>query len=397
MPPQQPLDGIDVLDLGQIYNGPYCSLLLAHMGADVVKIEPPFGEPLRSRVESGEPPEIVMLNSSKEAMTLNLAEERGTELLKDLVEEADVLVENYAVGTMEKLGVGYETLSSINPELVYAHGSGFGDTGPRSNMLAMDLVVQATGGVMDATGFPDDSPVKTGIAPGDFLGGTHLAAGVLGALFQRERTGEGQYVEASMYESVFPALLSQLAAAYKDTDVPPRTGNHHSSLAKAPYNAYETDNGYVTILCASDDHWETLLEVMGRTDLVGDERFETNVKRVEHMDEVDAVIGEWTAGRDRHAIEDRLVDAGVPAGAVQTIEEVLRDPHLTERGMAPEITHPDFEDGIRVFGSPIHFSDASDPDVEPAPRKGEDTADVLENRLGLSAEEIVELDERGVL
>jgi CoA:oxalate CoA-transferase len=393
----QPLDGIDVLDLGQIYNGPYCSLLLAHMGADVVKVEPPFGEPLRSRVEDGEPPELVMLNSSKDSITLNLAEERGTELFKDLVRKTDVLVENYAVGTMEKLEVGYETLSTVNPELIYAHGSGFGDTGSKSDMLAMDLIVQATGGVMDVTGFTGEPPVKTGIAPGDFLGGTHLAAGVLGALFQRERTGEGQYVEASMYESVFPALLSQLAAAYKDTDVPRRTGNRHSSLAKAPYNAYETEDGYVAILCASDDHWETLLEEMGCPDLIGEERFESNIKRVERMDEIDSIIEDWTAGRDRHAIEERLVAAGVPAGAVQTVEEVLQDPHLTDRGMIHDIPHPDFEDGIRVFGSPIHFSNASSPKVEPAPRKGEHTEDVLRERLGLSAETIVELDENGIL
>jgi CoA:oxalate CoA-transferase len=393
----QPLAGIDVLDLGQIYNGPYCSLVLAYLGADVVKIEPPFGEPLRSRVERGAPPELVMLNSSKEAITIDLKSDRGKELLTDLAGEADVLVENYSVGTMEKLGVGYETLSEVNPELIYAHGSGFGDSGPKSERLAMDLIVQATGGVMDVTGFEDGPPVKTGMAPGDFLGGTHLASGVLAALFQRERTGEGQFVEASMYESVLPSLLSQLGSYYKDETVPPRTGNRHSSLAKCPYNAYETAEGYVAILCAGESHWQALLECIGREDLVGDERFDSNVKRLDHMAEIDAMIEEWTTGKDRHTIEDTLIDAGVPCGAVQTVEEILHDPHLEERGTIAEVDHPDFPEGIRVPGSAIRFSEADEPDIEPAPRKGEDNEAVLRDRLGLSAAEVATLEDDGVI
>lgn len=394
---QQALEGVDVVDLGQIYNGAYCSLILSYLGADVTKVEPPFGEPLRSRVDEGEPPELVMLNSSKEGITLNLKSERGKELFKDLVRDADVLVENYAVGTMEKFGLGYDTLSEVNPELIYAHGSGFGESGPKSERLAMDLIVQAVGGVMDVTGFTDNPPVKTGIAPGDFLGGIHLTAGVLAALYQREQTGEGQFIEASMYDAVYPSLLSQLGAYYKDEDIPPRTGNRHSGLAKCPYNVYETEDGYIAILCASDRHWELLADVMGREDLKDDPKLETNYKRLKHMEEVDTTIEEWTQDRLRDEVEETLTETGVPCGAVQSVEEVIHDPHLEARDMVQELEHPGFDGTIRVPGSPIRLSESADPDVTPSPTKGEDNRTVFRDRLGLSDEEITQLEEDGVI
>lgn len=393
----QALEGIDVIDLGQIYNGAYCSLILSYLGADVTKVEPPFGEPLRNRVDGGEPPELVMLNSSKDGVTLNLKAERGKEIFKDLVRDADVVVENFAVGTMEKFGLGYDTLSEINPELIYAHSSGFGEDGPKSERLAMDLIVQATGGVMDVTGFPDGPPVKTGIAPGDFLGGIHLATGIMGALYQRERTGEGQFVETAMYDAVYPALMSQLGAQYKDEDIPSRTGNQHSGLAKCPYNAYETEDGYVALLCTSDRHWEKLTEAIGREELQDDPRLESNVKRLEHIEEVDEIIAEWTQDRTREAVEETLTDAGVPCGAVQTVDEVINDPHLESRGMVQEIDHPGFGGSIRVPGTPVRLSESDDPDVTPSPRKGEDNDEVYGERLGLSEAELQELEEDGVI
>lgn len=393
---QQAFDDVDVIDLGQIYNGAYSSLMLSYLGADVTKVEPPFGEPLRSRVEEGEPAELVMLNSTKEGITLNLKEERGKELFKDLVRDADVLVENFATGTMEEFGLGYETLSEVNPELIYAHGSGFGEDGPKSDRLAMDLIVQAESGVMDVTGNPEDPPTKTGIAPGDFLGGIHLAAGVMAALYQRERTGEGQFVEASMQDAVYPSLMSQLANHYDDSETPPRTGNRHSSLAKAPYNAYEAEDGYVAILCTSDEHWETLCGAIDREDLAEDERFASNVGRVEHMETIDDAIEEWTREHTREEIGSVLSAAGVPCGSVQSVEEVIHDPHLEEREMVVEIDHPT-EGEIRVPGSPIRLSESKAPDIDPSPTKGEDNVEVYRDRLGLSREEIEELRTDGVI
>jgi crotonobetainyl-CoA:carnitine CoA-transferase CaiB-like acyl-CoA transferase len=393
---QQALEDVDVLDVGQIYNGPYCSLLLSYLGANVVKVEPPFGEPLRTRVDEGEPEELIMLNSCKEGITLNLKTDRGKELFKELAAKADVVVENFSVGTMEKLGLGYDVLSDLNPKLVYAHGSGFGESGPKSEELAMDLIVQAVGGIADVTGFPDGDPVKTGVAAAAFAGGTHLAAGPLAALYHRERTGEGQYVEVSLHDAIFPTLISQLAVRYRNPDIPSRTGNRHGGLAKSPYNIYEASDGYVAILCASDQHWETLLELIGREDLRGDPRFATNTRRVENVDEVDAVIEDWTTDRKKYRIEEMLTSVGLPCGAVRTVDEVINDPHLEYRDMVNEIDHPTYGE-IKVPGSPIRLSKSDPPDVDPAPTKGEDNARVLRDRLGLSEETIEALEADGII
>lgn len=395
--PSQPLEGIEVLDFGQLYNGPYCSLILSYLGADVIKIEPPFGEALRTRVDEGEPPEMVMMNSSKEGITLDLKSDRGKEMLEEIVKDTDVLVENYAVGTMDELGVGYERLSDINPELIYAHGSGFGEHGPYSENTAMDLTIQAIGGVMDVTGFPDGPPVKAGIAVADFLGGIHLATGVLAALYERQQTGEGQFVEVSMHDAVYPTMTSPLAAHYHGSDAPPRTGNRHSGLAQCPYNVYETADGHIAIFCVTDDHWRRLLDVIGREDLKGDPRYETNVKRTEHMDTIDAMIEEETRQHERDVIAERLRDADVPCGPVKTVKEVSDDPHLRQRGMINDIDHPNYDGDISAHGSPIRLSDSEAPSITPSPTKGEDNYDVYRRRLGLSEAEIRELEENDVI
>lgn len=393
---EQLLDGVDVVDLGQIYNGPYCSLLLSYMGANVTKIEPPHGEPLRDRVEDGEAPEFVMLNSNKEGITLNLKSEEGREIFRDLVRDADILVENFSVGTMDGLGLGYDELSDLNPELIYAHGSGFGEDGPYRQYPAMDLTIQAIGGVMDVTGFPDGPPVKAGIAVGDFMGGIHLLAGILGALYERELTGEGQFVEVSMHDSVFPTLMSPMAAHFNDDDVPPRTGNRHSGLAQSPYNVYEATDGHIAIFGVTNDHWHKLLEVIGREDLKDDPRFETNVKRSRRLDEVDELVESWTSQRKRDEIEAILLEAGVPCGPVKELDEVANDPHLKERRMINEIEHPDFGE-ISVPGIPIRFSGSELPDIEPSPSKGRDNRKVFCDRLGYTEEEFEELKEKDVI
>lgn len=396
--PSQPLEGIEVLDLGQLYNGPYCSLILSYLGADVIKIEPPFGEPLRSRVDDdSEPPEMVMINSTKDGITLNLKSDRGKRMLKELVKDTDVLVENYGVGTMENLGVGYDTLSDLNPALVYAHGSGFGEEGPYQNYPAMDLTIQAIGGVMDVTGFADGPPVKAGIAIADFLGGIHLAAGVLAALYEREQTGEGQFVEVSMHDATYPTMTSPLAAHYHGSDAPHRTGNRHSGLAHCPYNVYETQDGYIAIFCVVDKHWRRLLHVLGRDDLLDDPRYETNVKRTEHMEEIDAMIEEQTRDYDRDEFAARLREAGVPCGPVKSVDEVAADPHLKSRGMIQEVDHPNYDGEIRAHGSPIRLSNAEQPDVTPSPTKGENNYEVYHERLGLTVDEIRELEDDEVI
>ena len=393
----QPLHGIDVLDLGQLYNGPYCSLILSYLGADVVKVEPPSGELLRSRVEEGEPPELVMMNSSKRGITLNLKSDDGRDLFTDLVAESDVLVENFAADTMEGLGLGYDTLSEINPGLVYAHGSGFGERGPYRKYPAMDLTIQALGGVMDVTGFPDQPPVKTGIAVADFLGGIHLATGVVSALFRRERTGEGDFVEVSMHDTVYPTLASPLASHFHGEDTLARTGNRHSGLAHCPYNVYETADGYIAVFCVSDEHWVRLTEALDRPDLAADPRFDTNVDRTAHMDEIDAEIEGETRQYERDALAARLREADVPCGPVKSLEEVADDPHLRERGMIHKLDHPDYDGEIGVPGQPIRLAGAPGPEITPSPTRGEHNADILGDWLGLTEAEVERLEDEGAL
>jgi len=375
---QQPLAGIDVIDMGQIYQGGYCGLLLAYLGANVVKVEPPWGENVRTRSADGKPPQVQFLNANKRGITLDLRSEEGAEALQDLAETADVLLENFSTGTMERLGLGYDVLSELNPELIYAHGSGFGDDGPYAERPAMDLTIQAMSGVMDTTGFPDGPPVKAGPAVSDFMGGVHLALGIVAALHRRERSGAGDYVEVGMFDCMYPTLASPVSALVSERDAPPRTGNRHSGLAIAPYNVYEVADGYVAIICISERHWRSLTSVMGREDLAETEGYDSKAARAERMEEIDAIVADWLDGRSADDVEARLLDANVPCAKVRSVEEVIDDPHLRERGMITDL--PNQGDGrsqVPVPGMPISFAGSTNPEVTQAPLLGEHTAEVL--------------------
>jgi CoA:oxalate CoA-transferase len=243
----RPLAGVTVLDFGQVYQGPYATLLMAQAGADVIKIEPLQGEPLRRRAPPGKSTTfpIAMLNSNKRAITLNLKHERGRALLFRMVEKGDVLLENFAPGVMDRLGVGWSVLHEINPRLIYASGSGYGLSGPDRDNLAMDLTIQAVSGLISTTGFADGPPVKAGPAVVDFLSGIHLYAAVVTALFEREQTGHGRLVEVAMQEAAYTTLTSPLHAYHDTGQVPSRTGN--ASHGRVPLNVYPTRDGYVAI------------------------------------------------------------------------------------------------------------------------------------------------------
>lgn len=395
---EQPLDGIRVLDLGQIYQGPYCGMILSFLGADVVKVERPGGETLRDRSPGGETPEVQLLNPSKRGITLNLKTEDGKQALRDLIEKTDVLIENFRPGKMAELGLGYEDLSEHNPELVYGHGSGYGDEGPYTRFPAMDLTIQAMGGVMQTTGFPDNPPVKAGPAISDFIGGIHLATGVVSALFQRERTGEGQYVEVGMYDCIYPTLTSPLSAWTKQIDAPPRTGNQHSGMAIAPYNVYEVEDGYLAIICIAERHWDDLTELMGRPELAEEERFSSKSRRAQHVEEIDAIVREWLEGRRKDETVELLLKHNIPTAPVQTIEEIVEDPHLDHRGMLNYLPNKgEGREEIPVPGMPIKFPASEDPDVTDSPRVGEHTDEVLSSVAGYSEERLAELRERDAL
>jgi crotonobetainyl-CoA:carnitine CoA-transferase CaiB-like acyl-CoA transferase len=377
-------DGIRVLELGQIYNGPYCGLLLAQLGADVIKVEPPGGEQLRFRAHLPiESHEFLMLNSNKRSVVLDLKSDAGRQGLLDLVETADVLIENYAPGTMERLQLGAARLLEHNPRLVVASGKGYGSTGPYAHMAAMDITVQAMSGSIATTGEPDGPPTKAGPAFVDFSGGVHLFGAITAALFQRERTGRGQIVEVSMHDTIYPMLASSLGALHNQPDrpLPERTGNRHSGLAVAPYNVYEASNGWLAIICISDRHWRGVTTALGRPEWIDDPRFRTERDRVVHMDAVDEAVSSRTRTRPRDELVRDLQAAGVSCAPVKSIREVDTDEHLIQRGMIQYVEHPS-RGRVPVPGCPLQLSDSPVDPLRTAPTLGESTEEILAGLVG---------------
>ncbi len=394
-----PLETVTVVDLGQIYQGPYATLLMAKAGARIIKIEPPSGEParLRAKVAMAATFPFAMLNSNKQGVTLNLKAPRGRELLKAMVAKADVLLENYAPGVMDRLGVGWSVLSRINPRLVYGSGTGYGLDGPDRDNLAMDLTVQAASGIMSITGFPDGPPLKAGPAVVDFMSGIHLYAGIVTALYERQITGQGRLVEVAMQESVYPALASNLSFLYNSNgDLPPRTGNRHGGLAIAPYNVYATADGHIAIITVKEEHWIGLLDAMNRDDLKTDPRFQTNALRVEHMPTVDGLVEAWSKTLPKADVFKLLRNHRVPSAPVRDLREVMHDPHMHQRGMLETIDHPELG-RIVVPTSPLRYHGADKVETTPSPSVGQHNSEVYGGWLGLSEREIETLKADGVI
>ena len=393
-----PLDGVTVVDLGQIYNGPYCSFMLAMAGARVIQIEAKGGEHLRKRrVVGGAALPFAMLNSNKTFATLDLKSEKGRELFLRMAERADVVMENFAPGAMERLGLGYEALSRLNPRLVYGAGSGYGRSGPNRNYPAMDLTVQAMAGIMSVTGFADRPPVKAGPALCDFFGGTHLYAGIMTALFERERTGRGRLVEVSMQEAVYASLASNLGLHHgSGGQAPARTGNRHGGLAEAPYNVYPTQDGHIAIICVGETHWKSLLKAMQREDLLGDDRFGDLKRRVEHMDEIDELVSGFTAQHAKQALFDLLMQHRVPCAPVRNLDEVVNDAHMHARGALEWVEHPLYG-RVCLMRSPLRFEGSEPLPIRPSGELGRDNQEVYGDWLGLSEAELAQLAQEGVI
>jgi CoA:oxalate CoA-transferase len=392
----RPLAGIVILDFGQVYQGPYATLLMAKAGADVIKIEPPQGEPLRRRAPPGKSTTfpIAMLNGNKRAITLNLKDTRGRDLLFRMARKADVLLENFAPGVMDRLGVGWSVLHELNPRLVYASGSGYGLSGPDRDNLAMDLTIQAVSGLISTTGFPDGPPVKAGPAVVDFLSGIHLYAATVTALFERERTGEGRLVEVAMEEAAYATLTSPLQAYFETGRVPPRTGN--SSHGRSPLGVYPTRDGYVALNVAVEEHWHNLLKAMGREELRDDPRFADNAARVAHMKEIDAEIAAWTSGLAKMEVFRAAKRYRIPLAPVREVDEVMNDPHMHERGMLEWIEHDEIG-RLVVPNSPLRFHGADRVPTTPSPKLGQHNGEIYGGWLGLSDAEIAGLRRDGVI
>lgn len=369
-----PLAGITVLDLGQIYQGPYCGFLLAMAGARVIKIEPPQGEHVRSRRGVSVP--LAMLNSNKEGITLDLKTDEGRDAFLQLVDEADVVLENFLPGVMDRLGLGGKALLQRNPRLVFASASGYGSSGPYKDMLAMDLTIQAMSGIINATGFPGQPPVKAGPSICDFLGGAHLYGAIVTALLERTRTGAGRICEVAMLDAAYIALTSTIGLHFDNPQANPRTGSRHAGLAMAPYNVYPSTDGYVAVICVKEEHWQGVARAMGREDMIDDPQYATHTQRCERMEQVDALVGAWTASLTR----DQLMEASrihrFPAAPVRQTAEVVRDPHLHARGMLTDFDHPEL--GPLVLpSSPLRFEGLAPMALRASPSLGQDNDRIL--------------------
>lgn len=387
-----PLGGIRVLDLSQAYLGPYATWLMAKAGADVIKIESRPGDlaRLRSSVNMGAMLPFSMLNTNKRSMMLNLKIPSAKTVLLELAKHCDVLVENFAPGVLDRLGVGWNVLRELNPKLIYASGSGFGLSGPDRDRLAMDICVQAGSGAMSITGSPDGPPMKCGPAIADFLAGVHLYGGIVTALLQRASTGKGRLVEVAMQEAMYPALASSLAIMQETGEAPRGTGNRHGGLALCPYSVYPTADGWAAIACVLNDHWIRLTEAMGATPLAADERFKTVAQRCLRMQEVDDLVAAWTIHKTKLELVDLLTSFKVPVSAVRDLKEVMHDPHMHARGMLEWIDDPDLG-RIVVPSTPLRIHETSLPKTVRRPDLGEDTDQILIDILGMSPEAILNL------
>lgn len=392
---------VKVLDLTQFEAGTSCTEMLAWLGAHVVKVEPPQGGEQGRRAFAEKPGQdsvyFLLLNANKKGVTLNLKSEEGRNLFKTLVPKFDVVVENYSLGTMESLGLGYDVLRSLNPRLIYATIKGFGTYGPYSAYKSFDMIAQAAGGAMSVTGLPGSPPVKPGPTIGDTGTGLHCAIGILAAYIQRLETGEGQKVEVAMQDAIVNFTRVAMLSHYLTGKPVQRQGNR--ILGMAPGDIYpcapEGPNDYVYLTASSEEMWESLLRVIGRKDLIGDERYSSPAARSKHAEEVHALVAAWIRTQDKFTAMQLIGEAGVPCGAVLDTGDLLVNEHLKQRGMIVQIDHPQ-RPGFTMPGCPVQLSE-SPTTVQPAPLLGQHNAEVYGELLGLSESHLAGLKERGVI
>jgi crotonobetainyl-CoA:carnitine CoA-transferase CaiB-like acyl-CoA transferase len=393
-----PLDGITILDLTRVLSGPYCTMLLADQGARVIKVEHPrkgddtrgWGPPFLE----GESAYFLSINRNKESVTLDFKRPEGRALLDRLIERADVLVENFRPGTLQRLGLDYEALAARHPRLVYCSISGFGHTGPRSAEAGYDAVIQAEGGLMSITGSADGPPYRLGVAIADIVSGMFAAQGITLALFARERTGRGQNVDLGMLDSVAALLTYQAAIYFATGSAPRRMGNRHPTIV--PYETFAASDGDFVIAVGNDEQWRRFCAAAGLDALAADERFATNRGRVTHYEALRPPLADALRGDTREGWIRRLKAAGVPCGSVRDLHEVFTDPQLAARGMVASVDHPTIG-ALRLLGVPIKLSDTPAAPAAAPPTLGQHTDAVLGRDLGLDRGALDRLREQGVI
>ena len=397
------LAGVRVLDLTQFEAGPSCTEALAWLGAEVVKVEnPSSGEPGRTAF-AGPPGSsdsfyFFEFNANKKSVTVNLKSERGLALVKDMAKKADVMIENMAPGTIERLGLGYEAIRALNPGIIYAQVKGFGEGSPYEKNLAFDMIAQACGGTMSITGQADGPPCKPGPSLGDTGTGMLMAISVLGALYERCATGQGRRLQVAMQD----AMLHYIRIAFQQQAVTgkaaTRAGSSSVTGSPPPSGIFQCapggPNDWIYVFARQKDHWHRLLKVLGREDLIGDPGYETPEARRGRVNEVNAMVAEWTSRRDKHEAMRIIGAAGVPAGAVLDTMELTNEPSFTERGILQTMEHP--SGPFKMPCWPVRF-DGRPPKLAPAPLLGQHNAQVFGDWLGMSAGDVDALRNEGVI
>jgi len=392
----KPLAGVRILDLTRVLAGPYCSMVLADLGAEVIKIEPSgtgddsraFGPFIR-----GESSYFLSLNRNKKSLTLNLKTDDGKSILKNLVQQVDILIENYRPGTMKKLGLDYATLSVENPKLIYAAISGFGQEGPSKDKPAYDFIVQGMGGIMGLNAHPDGPPTRVPIGLGDITAGLFAAVGILSALRERDLSGKGQMIDISMLDCQV-AILENPIVRFFAGETPQPLGNTHPTIS--PTGGFPTRDGYIILAIGNDQHWKVFCQVVGRPEWITDPRFSSNSKRTENMSALRELLEELFSQHESDYWLSVIEKAGIPCGPVNSIEQVVRDPQIGFRNMITSVNHP-IAGEVKMSGIPIKMSRTPGGVTLPPPTLGQHSTEILKFYLKLTDETIGQLKRSGVI
>jgi CoA:oxalate CoA-transferase len=391
------LDGIKVLDFTQVYAGPFCTLLLRDLGAEVIKVERREGDVVRNDApltQGNESGTFIILNRGKKSITINLKTEKGREICRELARQVDVVVENFSSATMDKLGLGSKDLLEINPQLIYASISAYGHTGPRQKEIGYDPVIQAMGGMSAVTG-TTDSPLKCGVAIADFSTGLFTALSIIGALFYRTKTGEGQVIDMSLQDSIWLLTSIEFASHYFiDGSIPKRYGNGHPAMT--PGNLYPASDGSVRIDTGVLNQIERLYLVMGREDLIGTPLCSNQKERIKYRDEIDTLVTDWTKTRTTEEIVNTLKNVDVPCVRMPTFDEVCNDPQLISREMIIQVEQA-ISGKVTTPGSLFKLSQTPGNVNFPAPYLGEHNKEVYSEILGYTEEDLNSLASDGII
>jgi crotonobetainyl-CoA:carnitine CoA-transferase CaiB-like acyl-CoA transferase len=392
----KPLDDLFVVDLSRILSGPVCTMLMADMGAEVIKVEPPpsgddsrqWGPPFIGGISTY----FLSVNRNKKSLGLNLKTETGQQILWKLIKRADVVIENFRPGVLDKLGFGYNAVATTNPRAVYCSISGFGQTGPYRDRPGYDVIAQGESGVMDLTGYPDGPPAKLGASLADVVAGLYAFNGICLALLARHKTGKGQLVDISLLDSMVSTLTYHALIYLTTGRSPKRAGTRHPSIV--PYESFQAKDGFVNIAVTNQKQWENFCEVLGFPAMAHDERFETMKARLANYSELRIIIDRVVSRMTRAEVMNVLSEVGIPAGPINTVSEILEDPHMHAREMVAELTHPEYGP-LKTLGIPIKLSDTPGGLEKAPPKFGEHNREVL-RAAGYSDDDIFRFEKQGI-